>query len=94
MMKKKKKKKKNLSSMRCIKCLHMSCILDESVGKKTGLLGLLRVETITDAAYADDIALLANTPTQAESLLQCQQQAAGSISLHVNIEKTEYMCFN
>ena len=52
------------------------------------------VETITDADYADDIALLANTPTQAESLLHSLDQAAGSISLHVNEDRTEYMCFN
>ncbi len=29
-------------------------------------------KTITDADYADDIALLANTPNQAETLLQLQ----------------------
>ena len=31
---------------------------------------------IMDADYADDIALLANTPTQAESLLRSLEQAA------------------
>ena len=46
-------------------------------------------KTITDADYADDIALLANTPNQAETL-----QAAADIVLHVNGHKTEYMCFN
>ena len=30
-------------------------------------------DTITDADYADDIALLANTPTQAEFLLHSQE---------------------
>ena len=48
----------------------------------------------TDANYADDITLLANTPTQAESLLHNLEQAAGGIGLHVNAGKTEYMCFN
>ena len=40
-------------------------------------------ETITDADYADDLALLANTPAQAESLLHnlC-------IGLYVNPDKT------
>ena len=47
-----------------------------------------------NADYADDIALLANSPAQAESLLHSLEGAAGSISLHVNAHKTEYMCFN
>ena len=47
-----------------------------------------------DANYADDIVLLANTPTLAESLLHNMEQALGGISLHVNAGKTEYMCFN
>ena len=42
----------------------------------------------------DDIVLLANTPTQAESQLHRLEQAAGVIGLHVSIEKKEYMCFN
>ena len=51
-------------------------------------------KTITDAEYADDIALLANTPAQAETLLHWLERAAAGISLHVNAQKTEYMCFN
>ena len=51
-------------------------------------------QTITDADYADDITLLANTPTQAESLLQSLEQAAGSIGLYVNTNKTLFMCFH
>ena len=38
--------------------------------------------TITDADYADDIALLPNIPAQAESLLHSLEQAAGDIGLH------------
>ena len=49
---------------------------------------------ITDADYADDIALLANTPAQAETLLHSLERAASGIGLHVNAHKTEYMCFN
>ena len=41
-----------------------------------------------------DIALLANTPTQAKSLLHNLEQPAGGIGLHMNADKTEYMCFN
>ena len=44
-------------------------------------------KTINDADYADDIAILANTPNQAETLLH-------SLELHVNAHKMEYMCFN
>ena len=51
-------------------------------------------QTITDADYADDIALLANTPAQAETLLHSLEQAAAGIGFHVNADKTEYLCFN
>ena len=51
-------------------------------------------KTITDADYADDIALLANTPKQTETLLHSLERAAAGIGLHVNAHKTEYMCFN
>ena len=51
-------------------------------------------QTITDADYTDDIALLANSPAKAESLLHSLERAAGGIGLHVNADKTEYMCFN
>ena len=47
-----------------------------------------------DADYAEDIALLANTPTQAEFLLHSLEQVVGGIGLHVNADKTEYKCFN
>ena len=49
--------------------------------------------TITNADYADDIALLANTSAQAETLQHSLERAAG-IDLHVNADKTEYTCFN
>ena len=51
-------------------------------------------KTITDAEYADDIALLANTHNQAETLLHSLERAAAGIGLHVNAHKTEYMCYN
>ena len=55
-----------------------------------------------NADNTDDIALLTNTPDQAESLLHCLERAAGGIDLHVNAKKkkqkkpqrkTEFMCF-
>ena len=51
-------------------------------------------QTITDADFADDIALLANTLTLVESHLHSLERAAGGIGLHVNADKTECMCFN
>ena len=52
------------------------------------------VKTIIDVDYADDIALLANTPNQGETLLHSLERAAIGIGLHVNAHKTEYMCYN
>ena len=51
-------------------------------------------QTITDANYADDITLLANTPIQAETLQHSRERTAAGIGLHVNADKTEYMCFH
>ena len=51
-------------------------------------------KTITDDDYADDLAILANTPNQAETQLHSLERAAAGISLHVNAHKTEYMCSN
>ena len=51
-------------------------------------------KTITDANYADDIALLANTPNQAKTLMHSLERAAAGIGLRVNAHKTEYMCYN
>ena len=42
----------------------------------------------------DDLALLANTPNQADTLLHSLERAAAGIGLHVNAHKTEYMCYN
>ena len=51
-------------------------------------------QTITDADYADDIVLLANPPNQDKTKLHRLERAAADIGLHVNADKTEYMCFN
>ena len=47
----------------------------------------------TDADYADDIAILTNTPNQAETLLHSLERVIAGIGLHVNAQKTEYMCY-
>ena len=49
-------------------------------------------KTITDADYDDDITLLANTLAQANSLLHYLEEEPDGICLHVNVDKTEYMC--
>ena len=49
---------------------------------------------ISYADYADDIALLANAPAFAETLLHSLEWAAEGIGFHVNAHKTEYKCFN
>ena len=46
-----------------------------------------------DADYTDDLALLANTPAQAKSLLNSLEQAVRGIGLYINSNKTLYMCF-
>ena len=52
------------------------------------------LKTITDVDYADDIALLANTPNQAETQLNSLERDAAGIGLHISGHKTEYMCYN
>ena len=48
-------------------------------------------KTITDADY---IAILANAPAQAKTLMHSLERAARGIGLHVNAHKTECMCLN
>ena len=40
------------------------------------------------------LAILENTPKQAETLLHSSERAAAGIGIHINAYKTEYMCFN
>ena len=49
---------------------------------------------MTDVDYADDQELLVNSPTQDETLPNCQEQIARNISLFINSDKMEFMCFN
>ena len=51
-------------------------------------------KTNTDADYADDIAIPANTLVQAGKLLHSLERSTTGIGLHVNAHKTECMCFN
>ena len=43
--------------------------------------------------YADDLALLVNTPDKAVFLLHYQKQTARGIGLYVNSDKTEFIFF-
>ena len=49
---------------------------------------------ITDADYADDLALFADEIQSAEKLLHSLENAASTIGLHVNAKKTEIMNLN
>ena len=48
---------------------------------------------MADLNCIDDLALVANTSAQVESLLNILDQVAKSIALNVNANKTEFMCF-
>ena len=39
-------------------------------------------------------AILANTPNQTETLLHSLERAAAGITLNINAQETEYMCYN
>ena len=86
----------------CLFIICLDCVLPTSIDlMKENIFTLAKARsrryparTITNADYADDIALLANTPAQAKSLLHSLGRAAGDIGLHVNTDKTEFMCFN
>eukprot|EP00794_Sanderia_malayensis_P000848 gene848-143_t len=47
--------------------------------------------TITDADFADDIALLSDCKEKATILLHRVEEAAKKIGLHINVSKTEYI---
>ena len=50
-------------------------------------------QTLTDADYVNDLALLTNTPAQAKWLLHSLEQAASGIDLYVNVNETNYRFF-
>lgn len=49
---------------------------------------------ITDADYADDLALLSDNNVNAQKLLHLLEETAAIIGLHTNAVKTEYMCYH
>ena len=69
--------------------LSIDYVFRTSIVKENGFT--LKKDTMSD--YTDDLALRANTPAEAESHFQSLEQAAGGISLNVNANKKEYMCF-
>ena len=54
---------------------------------------LYAAENMTGADVVNDLAFLANTTAQAESLLHSLKQAARGIGLYVNANKTKFTCF-
>ena len=48
----------------------------------------------TDADFADNLVLLANTTAQTESLLHSQVQAVRGIGLNVYSDEIEFICLN
>ena len=51
-------------------------------------------ETITDADYADDIALMTDTISDATYLLHHIEKTAKEIGLYINANKTEFISYN
>ena len=49
---------------------------------------------ITDIDYADDIAVIINSLIDANKLLNKCEDTAKDIGLHIQSDKTEYMCLN
>ena len=49
---------------------------------------------ITDADYADDLALFTNNTADAEMLLHALETSANDIGLHINAGKTKFMTYN
>ena len=51
-------------------------------------------EVVTDLDFADDIALLSDTPAEAQELLQRVEEQAQTVGLHMNSDKTKVMKYN
>ena len=49
---------------------------------------------VTDADFADDLALLTDTIPEAQNFLMSLEDAANSIGLHMNVKKTKFMEIN
>ena len=76
-----------------IHCISTDLIKDNDIPLKKGKKETIFLKkTITGAYYADHIALLANAPNQAVSLLYSLKLAADGIGINVSVKKVEYMC--
>ena len=79
----------------CLFIICQDCVLRTSIDKiRENIFELKKkrsrrypAKTITDADYADDIALLVNTLNQAETLLHSLERVAAGIGLRVNAQK-------
>ena len=68
----------------------MLIYLRKENGKK---MSEVSAETIADAGYADDLAGLANSPSQVKSFLHSFEQATEGIGFCVNTNKADFMRF-
>ena len=74
-------------------CLDYILQISSDLKKKKAKCKQYPRETITAVDCVSDLALVTNTPAQAESLLHSLEQAARCIGLSVNPDKTELMGF-
>ena len=75
----------------CLDYVHRTSI---DLMKENGFtLEKVRSRRYPAQTITDKIALLANTTTQAKSLLHSLEREADGIGLHVNVDKTEHMRF-
>ena len=70
--------------------------LDEDIGFtiKPARSRRVKAEKLTDAEFADDVALLTNTMEEAQHLLQSLEAAASAIGLQMNESKTKFIAVN
>ena len=75
----------------------------QEIGNEPGIIGFKldnkrsrqhKPAIITDFDFTDDIALVTEEINQAEEFLQRVQNSAARIRLHLNADKTEFICFN
>ena len=74
----------------------LDCVLRMSIDKmKDNSFNLAKVRSrrYPKQTITDDIALLENAPTQAETLLHSLERAVAGIGLYINAGKNGYMCF-
>jgi hypothetical protein len=79
----------------CIKEIHLSAtmfnLILDSVIKKLSLRGDISLKLKQIVAYADDVALLARSPTALKEIFHKLRNEATLVGLNINEDKTKYM---